>query len=175
MHDRTDELLVRSGTELVCLCGWLRKFRVVASATASTRVDAPGTIAASEPRGAATGDHAGSGSRPRAARLAAPRVDWTMRAMNIHPSLLPAFGGVGMHGDRVHAAVLASGATHSGCTVHYVDDQYDHGPIVVQRVVPVLPGDDVAALAARVFAEERIAYPEAIRMHIAGAACPARA
>ncbi|MCP3905668.1 MAG: phosphoribosylglycinamide formyltransferase [Planctomycetes bacterium] len=86
------------------------------------------------------------------------------RIMNIHPALLPDFGGSGMYGDRVHAAVLAAERTESGCTVHFVDDQYDHGPIILQRRCPVLPGDDVDTLAARVFEQECIAYPEAIRM-----------
>jgi len=88
---------------------------------------------------------------------------WIGRTINIHPALLPDFGGKGYYGDRVHAAVLASGATESGCTVHQVDDQYDHGAIVLQRRVPVLPGDDVHALAARVFEAEKLALPEALR------------
>lgn len=94
------------------------------------------------------------------------RVDAALegRVLNIHPALLPAFGGRGMYGDRVHRAVLDSGARFSGCTVHFVDEEYDHGPIVVQRAVPVRPDDDVPRLAARVFAEECRAYPEAIGM-----------
>lgn len=96
-------------------------------------------------------------------RVRGPLVDWTGRCLNIHPSLLPKFGGKGMHGDRVHAAVIAAGEQESGCTVHEVDELYDHGPILLQRRVPVLPGDDSAVLAARVFAEECVAYPEAIR------------
>jgi formyltetrahydrofolate-dependent phosphoribosylglycinamide formyltransferase len=95
---------------------------------------------------------------------------WAGRVINIHPALLPRFGGKGMYGERVHQAVLASGASESGCTVHFVDDQYDHGPIVLQRRVPVLPGDDAHALAARVFAEEQEALPEAIRRVLAGEA-----
>ncbi len=87
------------------------------------------------------------------------------RVTNIHPALLPAFGGKGFYGDRVHRAVLASGVRFSGCTVHYVDREYDHGPIILQRVVPVLPGDTEKTLAERVFAEECIAYPEAVRSH----------
>lgn len=82
---------------------------------------------------------------------------WAGRTINIHPSLLPRFGGKGMYGERVHAAVLAAGERESGCTVHAVDDEYDRGPILLQRRCPVLPGDDPTALAARVFAEERIA------------------
>ena len=82
--------------------------------------------------------------------------------VNIHPALLPDFGGPGMYGDRVHAAVLASGAKHSGCTVHLCDEEYDRGPIILQRTCPVLPGDDTRSLAARVFEQERLAYPEAL-------------
>jgi phosphoribosylglycinamide formyltransferase-1 len=90
------------------------------------------------------------------------------RVLNIHPALLPAFGGRGFYGDRVHRAVLASGSRFSGCTVHYVTEDYDRGPIILQRSVPVVPGDTPESLAARVFAEECIAYPEAIRLHAAG-------
>jgi formyltetrahydrofolate-dependent phosphoribosylglycinamide formyltransferase len=86
------------------------------------------------------------------------------RVINIHPALLPDFGGPGMHGMAVHRAVLAAARTVSGCTVHIVDEQYDHGPIILQRTCPVLPGDDVAALADRVFEQECIAYPAAIRL-----------
>lgn len=95
---------------------------------------------------------------------------WRGRVLNIHPSLLPAFGGKGYYGDRVHAAVLERGCWFSGCTVHYVDDEYDHGPIVLQRCVEVAPDDTVETLAARVFAEETVALPEAIRRHLAGTA-----
>lgn len=84
------------------------------------------------------------------------------RMLNIHPSLLPRHGGQGMFGDHVHAAVLAAGDRESGCTVHVVDDEYDHGPVLAQARVPVLPGDDVDALAARVFEAECATYPEAI-------------
>jgi len=86
------------------------------------------------------------------------------RVMNIHPSLLPAFGGAGMHGHHVHEAVLKSGARVSGCTVHFADDRYDQGPIILQRTVPVFFEDSADALAARVFAEECRAYPEAIAL-----------
>jgi phosphoribosylglycinamide formyltransferase-1 len=79
--------------------------------------------------------------------------------VNIHPALLPKYGGQGFYGDRVHEAVLAAGDTETGCTVHLVDDQYDHGGILGQKRVPVLPGDDVAALAERVFAAECELYP----------------
>lgn len=84
------------------------------------------------------------------------------RAVNIHPALLPKFGGPGMYGDKVHAAVLAAGERESGCTVHLVDEVYDHGKVILQRTCPVLPGDDAHTLAARVFEQECIAYPEAI-------------
>lgn len=85
------------------------------------------------------------------------------RVVNIHPALLPAFGGRGWYGTRVHAAVLASGARETGCTVHLCDDQYDHGPILLQRRCPVEPTDTVETLAARVRALEREAYPEALQ------------
>ncbi len=90
------------------------------------------------------------------------------RVMNIHPALLPAYGGRGFYGSRVHRAVLAAGERESGCTVHFADNEYDHGPIILQRRVPVLPDDTPDSLAARVFAEELIAYPEAIRLFAAG-------
>ena len=93
---------------------------------------------------------------------------WTHRVMNIHPGLLPKFGGKGMYGDRVHAAVLAAGETESGCTVHFADNEYDRGPIILQKRVPVKPGDTPDTLAARVFAAECEAYPEAIRLFQAG-------
>lgn len=84
------------------------------------------------------------------------------RIVNIHPSLLPDFGGPGMYGDRVHEAVLRAGATTSGCTVHLIDDEYDRGRILLQKSCPVLPGDTAHALADRVFALECQAYPEAL-------------
>lgn len=89
---------------------------------------------------------------------------WENRVMNIHPALLPKFGGKGMYGDRVHAAVLAAGEKESGCTVHFADAAYDRGPILVQKRVPVLPDDTVDTLAARVFEAECEAYPEAVRL-----------
>lgn len=86
------------------------------------------------------------------------------RILNIHPALLPAFGGEGMYGARVHEAVLAAGATQTGVTVHIVDDDYDQGPIVAQWIVPVLAGDDADSLAARVLKVEHIVYPRAVEM-----------
>ncbi len=76
------------------------------------------------------------------------------KVMNIHPALLPAFGGQGLYGDRVHRAVLDAGVKVSGCTVHFADDQYDHGPIILQEAVPVQDDDTIESLAARVFAAE---------------------
>lgn len=90
------------------------------------------------------------------------------RIMNIHPSLLPAFGGKGMYGERVHAAVLNAGVKLTGCTVHFVDETPDGGPIILQRPVPVADDDTVASLAARVQATEREAYVEAIRLFAEG-------
>jgi len=86
------------------------------------------------------------------------------RILNIHPALLPGFGGAGMYGDRVHRAVLESRATESGCTVHVVDEAFDHGPIIVQKQCAVLPGDTPESLAARVLGLECIAYPEAVNL-----------
>jgi phosphoribosylglycinamide formyltransferase-1 len=100
-------------------------------------------------------------------RLLPIPVAWEGRVLNIHPSLLPAFGGKGCYGDRVHAAALARGVQFSGCTVHYVTNEYDAGPILLQKVVPVAPEDDVKSLAARVFEAEKDALPEAIAMHCA--------
>jgi len=94
---------------------------------------------------------------------------WEGRVLNIHPGLLPRFGGKGLYGDRVHAAVLAAGERESGCTVHYATNEYDAGPVIVERRVPVLAGDTVEALAARVFEAECDAYPEAIRLVLTGA------
>ncbi|MBI3467639.1 MAG: phosphoribosylglycinamide formyltransferase [Planctomycetes bacterium] len=94
--------------------------------------------------------------------------DFAGRVINIHPALLPAFGGKGMYGHRVHEAVLKAGVKVSGCTVHLVDDQYDHGPIILQRTIPVRAGDTPETLAARVFEQECEAYPEAIRLFATG-------
>lgn len=91
-------------------------------------------------------------------------ADFENRVVNIHPALIPAFCGQGMYGHRVHEAVLAYGVKLSGCTVHFVDNEYDHGPVILQRAVPVLDDDTPESLAARVFEQECIAYPEAIRM-----------
>jgi phosphoribosylglycinamide formyltransferase 1 len=90
------------------------------------------------------------------------------RVINIHPSLIPAFCGKGFYGLRVHQAALAYGVKVSGCTVHFVDEQYDHGPIILQRVVPVLDDDTPERLAARVVIEERQAYPEVIQLFAEG-------
>ena len=95
-------------------------------------------------------------------------ADFTGRVINIHPSLLPAFGGRGFHGMNVHRAVLERGCTVSGCTVHLVDDEYDHGRVLLQRTVPVLADDSPESLAARVFAAECQTLPEAIQRIAAG-------
>jgi formyltetrahydrofolate-dependent phosphoribosylglycinamide formyltransferase len=94
--------------------------------------------------------------------------DFAGRVLNIHPALIPAFCGKGYYGHRVHEAVLEYGAKVSGCTVHFADVVYDHGPIVLQRVVPVLDDDTPDTLAARVFEQECEAYPEAIRLFAEG-------
>jgi phosphoribosylglycinamide formyltransferase-1 len=90
------------------------------------------------------------------------------RVMNIHPSLMPAFCGKGLYGLRVHQAALDYGVKISGCTVHFADEEYDHGPIILQRAVPVFDHDTAEALAERVGIEERRAYPEAIQLFVEG-------
>ncbi len=89
--------------------------------------------------------------------------DYAGRVINIHPSLLPAFGGQGMYGARVHRAVIERGVQYSGCTVHLVDNHYDNGPILLQKVCPVTPGMTPEELAAAVFELECQALPEALR------------
>lgn len=95
-------------------------------------------------------------------------ADFENRVVNIHPSLIPAFCGAGMYGMRVHRAVLEKGARISGCTVHFVDNQYDHGPIIAQQSVPVLDDDSPETLAARVFDSECQLYPRVINAIAAG-------
>src|SRR5262245_1899579 len=90
------------------------------------------------------------------------------RMLNSHPALLPSFGGKGMYGRHVHEAVLAAGCKVSGCTVHFVDATYDTGPIILQRTCPVMENDTLESLAGRVFEEEKLAYPEAIRLFAEG-------
>jgi phosphoribosylglycinamide formyltransferase-1 len=88
--------------------------------------------------------------------------------LNIHPALLPAFGGQGMYGLRVHEAVLAAGARESGCTVHLVTAEYDQGPVLAQARVPVQPGDTPETLQARVLEQEHRLYAETLRRIAAG-------
>jgi phosphoribosylglycinamide formyltransferase-1 len=95
-------------------------------------------------------------------------ADYKGRVLNIHPALIPAFCGKGYFGVKVHEAVLAEGVKVSGCTVHFADDTYDSGPIITQRVVPVLEDDTVESLAARVFKEESKALPDAITLYAEG-------
>src|SRR6476620_4909520 len=90
--------------------------------------------------------------------------EYAGRIINIHPALLPAFGGEGMYGARVHEAVIASGTRESGVTVHLVDNEYDRGPIVAQWRVPVEKSDTAESLAARVLAAEHVVYPRVIEM-----------
>jgi formyltetrahydrofolate-dependent phosphoribosylglycinamide formyltransferase len=92
------------------------------------------------------------------------RGRWEGRCINVHPSLIPAFCGPGMYGRRVHEAVLAAGADLSGATVHFADDHYDTGPVLLQEPVPVRADDTPDTLAARVQAAERRLLPEAIRL-----------
>ncbi len=96
-------------------------------------------------------------------RLTIPN-DYMNRVTNIHPALIPAFCGKGMYGHRVHEAALAYGVKLSGCTVHFADNEYDHGPVILQQAVPVLADDTPDTLAARVFEAECEAYPAALRL-----------
>jgi formyltetrahydrofolate-dependent phosphoribosylglycinamide formyltransferase len=93
---------------------------------------------------------------------------YTSKVMNIHPGLIPSFCGKGYYGRHVHEAVIESGVKVSGCTVHFVDNEYDCGPIIIQRVVQVHEDDSPETLAQRVFKEECIAYPEAINLFAEG-------
>ena len=95
-------------------------------------------------------------------------VDFENKVINIHPSLIPAFCGKGFHGRHVHEAVLARGAKVSGCTVHFANNEYDAGPIILQKVVPVMDDDTPDTLQKRVFEAECEAFPEAIRMFTSG-------
>jgi phosphoribosylglycinamide formyltransferase-1 len=94
--------------------------------------------------------------------------DYRGRIINVHPALIPSFCGKGYYGAKVHQAVIDYGVKVSGCTVHFVDDTYDTGPIILQRTVPVQDDDTVDSLAARVFREECRALPEAIELYAAG-------
>lgn len=96
------------------------------------------------------------------------RRSWEGRVMNVHPALIPAFCGKGYYGMRVHRAVVESGVKVSGCTVHFADGKYDHGPIILQSAVPVRAEDTPEMLAERVFEAECGAYPEAIKLFAEG-------
>lgn len=100
-------------------------------------------------------------------RLIVPKA-WSRRVLNIHPSLIPSFCGKGYYGHHVHEAAIDRGVRVSGCTVHFVDNEYDHGPIIAQRCVPVLSDDTAETLAARVFEQECQLYPEAIQLVTSG-------
>ena len=95
-------------------------------------------------------------------------ADFRGRIMNVHPALIPAFSGKGMYGPHVHEAVIAYGAKVTGATVHFVDDEYDRGPVILQSAVPVLEDDTPETLAERVQAAEREIYPKAIQLFAEG-------
>ncbi len=94
--------------------------------------------------------------------------DYAYRMMNIHPALIPSFCGTGLYGHKVHEAVLESGVKVTGATVHFVDEEYDHGPIILQEPVPVYDDDTPETLAERVMAKERELYPRAIQLYAEG-------
>jgi phosphoribosylglycinamide formyltransferase-1 len=101
-------------------------------------------------------------------KFAAVPDDFVGRVVNIHPALIPAFSGPGMYGERVHQAAIDAGVKVSGCTVHFVDNEYDHGPIIWQQPVPVFDDDTPDTLAKRVFEVEKEAYPHVLRMLASG-------
>jgi phosphoribosylglycinamide formyltransferase-1 len=101
-------------------------------------------------------------------KLAPVPDDFAARVVNIHPALIPAFCGPGMYGNRVHQAVLDAGVKVTGCTVHFVDNEYDAGPIIWQQPVPVFDDDTAETLAARVFEVEKEAYPHVLKLLAAG-------
>jgi phosphoribosylglycinamide formyltransferase 1 len=101
-------------------------------------------------------------------KLAPLPDDFAGRVLNIHPALIPAFCGPGMYGQRVHQAVLDAGVKVTGCTVHFVDNEYDRGPIIWQQPVPVFDDDTAESLAARVFQTEKEAYPHVLKLLAAG-------
>jgi phosphoribosylglycinamide formyltransferase-1 len=101
-------------------------------------------------------------------KLAPVPDDFAGRVVNIHPALVPSFCGPGMYGHHVHQAVLDAGVKVTGCTVHFVDNQYDHGPIIWQQPVPVFADDTADVLAARVFEAEREAYPHVLKLLASG-------
>ena len=96
-------------------------------------------------------------------------AEWRGRMINVHPALLPAFGGKGMYGMRVHRAVIAAGVRVSGATVHFVDEEYDHGATIAQWPVPVLDGDTAESLAGRVLRAEHRLLPRVVHALAAGA------
>jgi phosphoribosylglycinamide formyltransferase-1 len=101
-------------------------------------------------------------------KLAPVPFDFAGRVVNIHPALIPSFCGHGMYGEHVHQAVIDAGVKVTGCTVHFVDNQYDCGPIIWQQPVPVFDDDTAETLAARVFEAEKEAYPHVLRLLAAG-------
>ncbi len=168
-----------SGTNLAALLDALRASplarveRVVSSRTDAGALDVArragiATAVLADPSDAAAFGAAAADARlvvlagylKRVPPAAVARFRW--RLINIHPALLPAFGGVGMYGRRVHQAVLASGAAVSGATVHYVDEEFDRGPILAQWPVPVRPGDTADSLAQRVLEVEHRLLPAAV-------------
>lgn len=148
---------------------------------AITRAEAVGLPVAVEPRsGRSVVEHSSAiFDRVRASRadlvilggfLSLLKIppDYAGRVINVHPSLIPSFSGVGFYGLKVHQAAIEAGVKLSGCTVHFVDDTYDTGPIIFQIPVPVLVIDSAPTLAARVFEAESEALPEAIALYAAG-------
>jgi len=151
--------------------------RFAEEAGIATRVVCRGDFPAGAAGDQAYGDAIFSASREAAVdyvamagflKLAPVPADFAGRVVNIHPALIPAFCGHGMYGDRVHQAVLDAGVKVTGCTVHFVDNEYDAGPIIWQQPVPVFDDDTADTLAKRVFGAEKEAYPHVLRQLAAG-------
>lgn len=128
----------------------------------------PGNLSANEVESALRSVDADYAALAGYLRLLGVPEPYRGKMVNIHPALLPSFGGHGMYGDRVHQAVLDAGCKVSGCTVHFCDDRYDTGPIIAQACCEVRDDDTVETLAKRVFALETELYPRAIRMMVEG-------
>jgi formyltetrahydrofolate-dependent phosphoribosylglycinamide formyltransferase len=176
------------GSNLQALHAYLERAGGAEVVLAASDRNAAGALAWARDRGiaAATLDSGGDDATATLRLLAASRVDCVVlagylrlvpsevvrayrgRIVNVHPALLPAFGGPGMYGARVHRAVLASGARVSGPTVHFVDEVYDHGPIIAQWPVPVFADDTEGALAARVLRAEHMLLPRVAHLVATG-------
>lgn len=165
--DRIDAGSLRAQVTLVIASRPCRGAQIARSRGVDTKI-IPGDIPPEELSRLASGADAGWIALAGYLRLVRIPDDYAGRIVNIHPALLPSFGGRNMYGEHVHRAVLEAGCKVSGCTVHICDRRYDAGPIVLQRACLVLDDDTSDSLAARVFELELDAYPEALELLMAG-------